>query len=48
MLAVSQLMPALPALGKGTIDKDDFGMVTVTHASMGEPVYGIAPGRAEV
>ncbi|MEP9390505.1 amidohydrolase [Mesorhizobium sp. KR9-304] len=48
MLAVSQLMPALPDLGRGTFDDDDFSMVTVTHTSMGEPVFGIAPGRAEV
>jgi amidohydrolase len=48
MLAISELMPALPALGTGTFADDDFGMVTVTHASMGEPVFGIAPGCAEV
>jgi amidohydrolase len=48
MLAISELMPALPALGTGTFADDDFGMVTVTHASMGEPVFGIAPGFAEV
>lgn len=48
MPAVSQLMPALPALGSGTFADDEFGMITVTHASMGEAVFGIAPGRAEV
>jgi amidohydrolase len=48
MLAVSQLMPALPGLGRGTFADDDFGMVTVTHATMGEAVFGIAPGHAEV
>jgi amidohydrolase len=48
MLAVSKLMPALPALGNGTFDDDDFGMVTVTHVTMGEAVFGIAPGHAEV
>lgn len=48
MLAVSQLMPQLPALGRGTFADDDFGMVTVTHAAMGEAVFGIAPGLAEV
>ena len=48
MMAVSQLMPALPALGNGTFADDAFSMVTVTHASMGEPVFGIAPGSAEV
>lgn len=48
MMAVSQLMPALPALGRGTFADDDFGMVTVTHALMGEAVFGIAPGHGEV
>ncbi|MBT1159395.1 amidohydrolase [Aminobacter anthyllidis] len=48
MMAVSQLMPALPALGNGTFADDDFSMVTVTHATMGEAVFGIAPGHAEV
>lgn len=48
MLAISQLMPSLPALGTGTFAEDDFGMVTVTHVTMGEAVFGIAPGRAEV
>lgn len=48
MLAVSRLMPALAKLGGGSFENDDFGMVTVTHAEMGEAVFGIAPGRAEV
>jgi len=48
MLAISELMPALPGLGRGTFADDDFGMVTVTHVTMGEPVFGIAPGSAEV
>ncbi|MDX8440628.1 amidohydrolase [Mesorhizobium australafricanum] len=48
MPAVSELMPALPALGRGTFTDEDFGMVTVTHARMGEAVFGIAPGYAEV
>jgi len=48
MLAVSQLMPALAKLGGGAFTDDDFGMVTVTHAAMGEAVFGVAPGRAEV
>lgn len=48
MLAVSQLMPALAKLGRGAFTEDDFAMVTVTHASMGEAVFGVAPGEAEV
>lgn len=48
MHAVSILMPALSQLGQGTFDDEDFAMATVTHASMGEAAFGIAPGRAEV
>ena len=48
MNAISRLMPQLAALGAGTFESDDFGMVTVTHAEMGEAVFGVAPGRAEV
>jgi amidohydrolase len=48
MPAVSELMPVLAKLGSGAFSDDDFGMVTVTHASMGEAVFGVAPGRAEV
>ncbi|HET7412478.1 MAG TPA: amidohydrolase [Pararhizobium sp.] len=48
MLAVSELMPALPRLGRGTFEDDDFCMITVAHASMGEAAFGVAPGRAEV
>lgn len=48
MLAVSTLMPALASLGGGSFHDDAFGMVTVTHVSMGEPVFGVAPGHAEI
>lgn len=48
MLAVSELMPALAALGGGTFADDSFAMATVTHAAMGEAVFGIAPGHAEI
>jgi metal-dependent amidase/aminoacylase/carboxypeptidase family protein len=48
MLSVSELMPALPTLARGTSDDDSFRMITITHASMCEPVFGIAPGRAEI
>ncbi|WP_432284893.1 hypothetical protein [Aminobacter sp. BA135] len=42
MIAIIQLMPALPALERETFADDDFGMVTVTHTTMGEAVFGIA------
>ncbi|MGV3490378.1 MAG: amidohydrolase [Devosia sp.] len=48
LAAVSRLLPALGALGSGTFADDDFAMVTVTHMTMGEPVFGIAPGQAEI
>ena len=48
MLAVSRLMPALAKFGGGSFQDDDFAMVTVTHASMGEPVFGVAPGQATI
>ncbi len=48
MPAVSELMPKLAALGGGHFSSDDFAMATVTHVSMGEAVFGVAPGRAEI
>lgn len=48
MAAVARLMPLLAALGGGSFTRDDFAMATVTHVSMGEPVFGVAPGRAEI
>ncbi|NHT78390.1 amidohydrolase [Rhizobiaceae bacterium CRRU44] len=48
MQAVSRLMPQLTDLSKGTFPSADFAMVTLTHAVLGEPAFGIAPGRAEV
>jgi len=48
MQAVAKLMPALTALGTGGIVDENFRSVTVTHATMGEAAFGIAPGRAEV
>lgn len=48
MRAISQLMPQIAELGGGSFHDDDFAMTTVTHASMGEAVFGIAPGHAKV
>jgi amidohydrolase len=48
MRAVAGLMPALAALGPGGPLDGGFRLVTVTHARMGEPSFGIAPGHAEV
>ena len=48
MAAICALMPALTALGAGGIEDAEFALVTVTHARMGAPAFGIAPGEAEV
>lgn len=47
-LAVARLIPGLMALGPGGDLADDFRLVTVTHARMGEPAFGITPGQAQV
>ncbi|QDY70585.1 amidohydrolase [Qingshengfaniella alkalisoli] len=49
-LAVAKLIPALGALGQGEGGprNDDFRLVTITHANLGEPTFGIAPGEAEL
>ena len=48
MAAVSQLMPALTALSRSAPPTTDFTLATVTHASLGEQAFGIAPGDAEI
>jgi amidohydrolase len=48
MLALSRLMPALTGLSRAGFDSDDFRLVTIGHCHMGEAVFGVAPGRAEV
>ena len=45
---VAELMPALTALGRGGPLDEDFAMVTITHAKIGEPAFGVAPARAEI
>ena len=46
MAALARLMPALTALSQGTTESHDFTLATVTHARMGAPAFGIAPGEA--
>jgi amidohydrolase len=48
MRAVSSLMPRLADLGHGEPKDADFSLVTITHATLGEPAFGIAPGYAEI
>ncbi|MBC7181267.1 MAG: amidohydrolase, partial [Roseovarius sp.] len=46
MHTLAHLMPALTALSHGTPQDSDFTLATVTHAQMGAPAFGIAPGEA--
>jgi amidohydrolase len=46
--AVARLVTGLPGLGTGGPLVPGFRLVTVTHARLGEPAFGIAPGVAEV
>jgi amidohydrolase len=46
--AVARLIPALLALGPGGPLDADFRMVTITHARIGEPAFGISPGYGEL
>lgn len=48
MMALSRLMPALTALSFGDSHGGEFRLVTVTHAIMGVPAFGIAPGAGEI
>lgn len=47
-LALARLIPALSALGQGGALGPDYRLVTITHAKLGEPAFGIAPGEAEL
>lgn len=46
--AVAELLPKLEDLSHGGFADDDFALVTVCHARIGEAVFGIAPGHAEI
>jgi amidohydrolase len=46
--ALARLIPALSGLGQGGALEPGFRLVTVTHARLGEPAFGIAPGEAEL
>lgn len=46
--ALARLIPALAALGPGGALTRDFRLVTITHARLGEPAFGISPGQAEL
>ncbi|WP_061932667.1 amidohydrolase [Aureimonas sp. AU22] len=46
--ALAELLEALPTLGAGGPLDEAFRLVTVTHARLGEPAFGIAPGHGEI
>lgn len=46
--AMAHLMPALTGLGSGGPMDESFAMVTITHARLGEPAFGIAPAHGEI
>ncbi len=48
VLAIARLIPALLALGPGGPLIETFRMVTITHAKIGEPAFGISPGYGEL
>ncbi|MBV1705124.1 MAG: peptidase dimerization domain-containing protein, partial [Hyphomicrobiales bacterium] len=48
MRALAALMPALADLSRGDVADPDFALVTVTHATLGERAFGVAPGAAEL
>ncbi|MDB2407889.1 amidohydrolase [Jannaschia sp.] len=45
---IARLITALPALSRGTFPRPGYRLVTLTHARLGAPAFGIAPGRGEV
>ncbi|MFT7059269.1 MAG: amidohydrolase [Pseudorhodobacter sp.] len=47
-LALAGLIPALGALGPGGALGPAYRLATVTHATLGEPAFGIAPGYGEL
>ncbi|PFG62560.1 amidohydrolase [Thioclava sp. ES.031] len=47
--ALARLLSDLTALGNELHQSDpDFARVTITHARLGEPAFGVAPGAAEL
>ncbi len=46
--AMARLIPALAALGTGGALGDDYRLATITHASLGEPSFGVSPADGEI
>ncbi|NRP11684.1 putative hydrolase YxeP [Aliiroseovarius sp. xm-m-379] len=47
-LAMAEVISGFAAMAVGAPSDPDFRMATVTHASLGEKTFGIAPGAGEV
>lgn len=47
-MAVAALIPGLVGLAAGGALGPDFRLITLTHARLGTPAFGIAPGEADV
>ena len=47
-LALAEITQGLAAMLRGTPAEADFRMATVTHMSMGEQAFGVAPGAGEI
>lgn len=46
--ALAALIPQLTGLGAQGALTPDYRLVTITHANLGAPAFGIAPGEAEI
>ncbi len=46
--ALSVLIPELTRLGTAGALNADYALTTITHASLGEQTFGVAPGQAEL
>ena len=46
--AIAELVPALGALSGGVLGDGSFTLSTITHITVGEPAFGIAPGLGEL
>ena len=46
--AMADLMLKIPRLGSGNITDADFSLSTLTHARLGRPTFGVAPGEGEL
>ena len=46
--ALAELIPALTGLRSGSIENADLVLATITHITLGEAAFGIAPGAGEL